>query len=461
MGVKLGEKNLGRIAELTAKLNELKRTFADPEKKNPKKYLELIEKYKDLYPAWYNESLEKGIFKSTLYLGLPFRLPKAAWQKYGMETKGMAESPLITLAQLDYVVEWHMMQLDNLRMVAEAAKAVGIGDANRKMNLALGEMTAERTASLEEIRALDIGAGGGDTTLAFLTALFKKGYIGTIHLTITDIDESIIRKLTKENLPTMAVEKGFITEEEKEAFSKWLKEKVSIRRKAFNMAATPIEELGEVTFNLVMANAALHHTPDVPFVLHRLYKIMGKGYLAIGEWTHDIHVTPAMQMEALATLSNIYERGDKEKLLQAFSEKHGENNAAILHFWVEVAEKAKAEGKISPILYLEGHLPEEYWITYAQQVGFKLIESQRLPLPSGAMPEENRGLNTLLLFEKGESVGPEAREVERESKEITNTTQKDLTGDVTEDSTKKDVEVEFSDILGGREDISELGRGPM
>jgi len=310
----------------------------------------------------------------VLPLGLPFRLPVDTWRPYVMEevVKGEALPLLVEIGNMDYAVEWRLSQRANLALVAEAAERAGLGDANRELNNRLGRMAAQSLKG--EITALDVGAGTGDTSAFFLYHLGKMGEVKGLRLVVSDLS---VDDLEEEAIKGRALE---LAEEGKEEVRAFLRD-VEIEKVVFNFNEE--RSLGMGPFDVILANASLHHTSSALIVLGKLRDMLKEGgRMAIGEWTHALHSSIGMVEAALRVLRGVVE-GRAEHALNLSGPE-----GRILAFWKEVAALARERGEVSPIWYFEGHLSSEGWESLFREVnmGIEIKDSF------------NGGLNTLWIL---------------------------------------------------------------
>ncbi len=325
---------------------------------------------------------------SVLPLGLPFRLPKHVWEDLYPQLSREELKVLKRIGQLDYAVEWRFSQGKNLGIVAEAAERAGLGDANRRMNLALAvnALQAVPLGSGDTLRILDVGAGTGDTTASLLTHLSLRMPGEGVEVFLTDLSRASDPEGVRERAFEIAEGEGFPSH----AVAAFLEE---VKLHTTVMDFTNPFSLGAFMTNftdkvdVVVANASLHHTNSAEGALRHLMKL-SPSLIAVGEWTHVLHESLASVEATLSLLRRAVEGSGVEVTFKGAEGK-------IMAFWKEVAALARERGEVSPIWYFEGHRSARGWLSVLRRFGDVV---RRVEL--------NDGLNTIFFLRVGGEVKP-------------------------------------------------------
>ena len=301
-------------------------------------------------------------------LGSPLRTPHYAWPNWGISFQGQAErETLIEASEQCYRSEWDQTSQTGHEEIAAAAKEAGLGDANARLNAAIGEVVAAlaKPAGKTGLRILDLGAGAGATSLAVLEALRRAPC--PVDLTLVD--------------PAM---KALDSAARALAGFRWVqplefKTVPETDRHFLSLAAS-------ARFDLIVSGAAIHHHADIRPILAGCFQCLRPGgLLVLGDWHNSMWEHPGRVLDLLERM----EWPEKTDALRRFREAYPKadepwatpanprdlkTNQQIIGFWL-------AYGSIhlpgtEPFLILEGHRPAAKYFEDLRAVGFTVSSTR-------------------------------------------------------------------------------------
>jgi SAM-dependent methyltransferase len=293
-------------------------------------------------------------------LGSPLRTPCYAWPNWGISYQDETErETLVEASEQCYRSEWDQTSQTGHEEIAAAAKEAGLGDANARLNAAIGQTINSLVGSSEErsLRILDLGAGAGATSLAVLEALKKLPCVGD--LTLVDPAAKALEHAGQ----------ALTAFQSSQPFEFRL---VRETDRSFLSSAAPS------SFNLIVSGAAIHHHSDIrPILALCVRSLEPGGTIVIGDWHNSMWERPRRVLKLLECMEWPNKTDAIRRFQQAFATtdevpsttlEENRANAQIMAFWTAYGRLHRSS--TDPFLILEGHRPVQRYVEDLLATGF-------------------------------------------------------------------------------------------
>jgi SAM-dependent methyltransferase len=295
-------------------------------------------------------------------LGSPLRTPHYAWPRWGISFQRQIErEALIAASEQCYRSEWDQTTQTGHEEIAAAAKEAGLGDANARLNAAIGAAVAAlaKPAGKTGLRILDLGAGAGATSLAVLEALRRAP---------RPIDLTLVDPAMKALDNAACALAGFRLVQQLEFKA------VPETDRQFLSHAAP------ASFDLIVSVAAIHHHADILPILAGCFRCLRPGgILVLGDWHNSMWEHPRRVLDLLERMvwpskadavrrfCNTFPMASrKAPALKKTADRKA--NDQIIAFWLAYGRLHRS-GTV-PFLILEGHRPATRYLQDLRLAGF-------------------------------------------------------------------------------------------
>ncbi|MEM4367240.1 MAG: class I SAM-dependent methyltransferase [Candidatus Anstonellales archaeon] len=320
--------------------------------------------------------------------GSMLRAPAHSYHNWGIQVLPDNVEWLYAMAQKAYEVEWAYTDKEINLLVGNASQNAGLSDVNTEMNKIVGAYAAQfALMGREGLAVMDIGAGTGATSIAFLNALGCRAKKVTLLLV-----EPSLKRL----------------QEAQEAIAKLGFHSVPLAGNDVSV----LKQFSDCSIDMIISNAAIHHNS---FNVHlaEMNRVLKQGAPLInGDWHSSISESPAraywllyLLQEPLGTrfekvLDNVargakmeiaFERQELKEFRKYFgltlemlewafmglSSSKRKANTGIMRFWFEIGRIFSQRGEKSPIYFLEAHERAGKRIENLKNAGFEFDEECR------------------------------------------------------------------------------------
>ncbi len=216
---------------------------------------------------YHNESI------MPITLGHPLRTPSEDWRKWGIKWDGPEElKRLVKWGRNEYRKEWAQGDKGQHEIVAEASrKAFGGKNNNQLLRDVVGKIAAthleiKSSDNPKLFYVLDIGAGAGDSFMAFLEKL-PRDFRGGIHAVLLDPSEKSLIT-AEEKIKKCGIDGYTIILGTMDKLPQYMEEKLNGRK-----------------MDVMLNVASIHHDPDLSNLWKIFYRWMEEeGIFASGDW---------------------------------------------------------------------------------------------------------------------------------------------------------------------------------
>lgn len=319
-----------------------------------------------------------------LGLGSPLRVATCAWHAWGITWRDEAAfSELVRASEDAYSSEWRGTTDGDHQVIARAAEAAGLSDANRRLNERVSAVGRQVVAQSRQstIRILDVGAGAGTTTLALWRALGSEDR-RRAQFILLDPAARALAVASKSLLEAGMGPRQFRAVEKRDldAMPCWHRE-----------------------FDLIMAVAAIHHHAFLDTVFDAIANsLMPGGCVILGDWFNGLSLHPARVLDLLMALDWETKEADLEAFQRWFplasrhpgdgtEEADERADEQIASFWQALVRTRP--GDVSRFQVLEGHRRMGHYVSGLRRAG--LYVPSRLP-DEGSNPTSLDPTSTLL-----------------------------------------------------------------
>lgn len=287
---------------------------------------------------------------------------------------------MIETSEQCYRSEWDPTSEAGHEEIAAAAKEAGLGDANARLNAAIGQAVGSlvETWGKHALRILDLGAGAGGTSLAVLEALRERSC--AVDLTLADPAAKALdragQSLDGFQFPQPL---GFrLVQETDRSF---------------------LSHVAQFSFNLVVSGAALHHHSDIRPILALCIRCLEPGgAIVIGDWHNSMWEHPRRVLHLMERMDWPNKADALRRFRQTFTMANEQTapptapeedraNAQITAFWI--AYSRLHQPNTAPFLILEGHRPVQRYMEDLLEAGFEMPQhaAGNQPCPRFLLPD--------------------------------------------------------------------------